>query len=72
MEEVITSYRISIETEKQARNIASQVQITYKNLKKPLISTKDCIEAESFHEKCRDMKYGDPETAMKNANHQVY
>ena len=55
-----------------ARKVAAAVKVTYKNRKKPLLTTREAIECKSFYDlNIPDVLYGDPDEAITAAPHVV-
>ena len=60
------------ETYEQATNAAKSVEITYKNIQKPLLSVFDAINAGSYFPKpVKDFIFGDPDSAINNAPYAI-
>ena len=55
----------------QAVNAVTMVNVKYKELKNPILTIQDAIAANSFFPPPDDFKYGDAETAIKNAPRKI-
>lgn len=55
------------QTYSQAMAAAKMVNIKYKEIKKPILTIQEAIAASSYFPSPPDFKYGDAETAIKNA-----
>ncbi|GAU94198.1 hypothetical protein RvY_06020 [Ramazzottius varieornatus] len=54
-----------------AENGAKQVKAVYANVKTPILTCQDAIQAKSFYPAIDDLKVGDAEAAIASAPHQV-
>ena len=50
---------------------AKRVKIVYTNVKVPILTCQDAIQAQSFYPKIDDVKVGDADAAIASAAHQV-
>jgi len=61
-----------VESLDAARRIASSVKVTYKNVKKPIVTWKDAVDANSyFDDEHREWKRGNIDQAINDAQHTV-
>jgi xanthine dehydrogenase/oxidase len=61
------------QTEAEAAAAARMVKIEYTDVRKPILTIDDALEAKSFlsHPLLSDKTKGDAETAIKNSKHQI-
>lgn len=60
------------ETQQQAEEAVKSIQIEYSNQKKPILTLKDAIEANSFHDvKLDDFNFGDAAKAISSSDYQI-